>query len=96
MTFSLFLTSQHYSLPKGPPGQEFYVKWKGRSFLHCSWVSEQVVQKAISSLQAALTAGLKQRLSKFWRDHQAGSGLAGADEGGEEGAGAEAGCTGCM
>ena len=74
-------------LPQGPPGQEFYVKWRGRSYLHCSWVPEQAVQNTVSVLQAATTAGLRQRVSKFWRERQAGGGLAGADEDGEEGEG---------
>ena len=42
--------------------REYYVKWKSKSFLHCSWVSEEDLEGAYK-----LLPGLKQRVQRFWK-----------------------------
>ena len=42
--------------------KEYFVKWKGKSFLHCSWVRHDDVVKV-----ARLSAGLNMRLKNYQR-----------------------------
>eukprot|EP00192_Tetraselmis_astigmatica_P001503 CAMPEP_0117687286 /NCGR_PEP_ID=MMETSP0804-20121206/23042_1 /TAXON_ID=1074897 /ORGANISM="Tetraselmis astigmatica, Strain CCMP880" /LENGTH=1720 /DNA_ID=CAMNT_0005499315 /DNA_START=24 /DNA_END=5186 /DNA_ORIENTATION=- len=44
-------------------GKEYYVKWKGRSYLHCSWVEQSQLDAAAHHFP-----GLKQRIRMF--DHK--------------------------
>ena len=45
--------------------EELHVKWKGRSHIHCSWLSSSRVQDAY-----VLVPGLKQKVQKFWATRQ--------------------------
>ncbi len=33
-------------------GRQYHVKWKGRSYLHCSWVDESDLNRAMAAFKA--------------------------------------------
>jgi hypothetical protein len=77
---------QQRSKANGKQPREFYVKWKDRSYLHCSWVAEDIVNRACAVRVVGQANPVVARLRKFWRDQAsaAASGeLAEAEEAGE-------------
>eukprot|EP00798_Chlamydomonas_sp_ICE-L_P016469 gene16469-22691_t len=48
-------------------GEELHIKWKNKSYIHCSWVSADLVRQA-----AEMVPGLKPRLTKFYRSREFG------------------------
>jgi hypothetical protein len=68
---------QPSSAPQG--GTEYFVKFKGRSYLHCEWVSEASFDAAAKQFPA-----LKTRLRKFHTLQQQGGPLPEQAEPGEE------------
>jgi hypothetical protein len=70
----------------GKPPREFFVKWKDRSYLHCSWVPEEVMNRACNVRVIGQAHPVVARLRRFWREQAAAaeSGeLAEAEESGE-------------
>eukprot|EP00775_Hariotina_reticulata_P005695 gene5695-5933_t len=51
--------------------QEFYVKFKDRSYLHAAWISQQVLEKAANIRVVGQANPVATKLKRFWRDHAA-------------------------
>jgi hypothetical protein len=62
---------QQHSKANGKQPREFFVKWKDRSYLHCSWVSEEIVNRACAVRVVGQANPVVARLRKFWRDQAA-------------------------
>ncbi|GFR51658.1 hypothetical protein Agub_g14093, partial [Astrephomene gubernaculifera] len=45
-----------------PPRREYYVKWKGESYLHCSWEPEEEMGKMHKMFPA-----IKAKIQRFWK-----------------------------
>lgn len=56
---------QQQQQDEGP--NEFYVKWKDRSYMHCRWVSNEVMQRAAGIKHIGAANPVSMRLRKFWR-----------------------------
>lgn len=52
----------------GKPAREFFVKWKDRAYLHCSWVSEDVMNRGCAVRVVGQANPVVARLRKFWRE----------------------------
>jgi hypothetical protein len=50
---------------EGP--NEFFIKWKEHSFIHCSWISNEVMQRAANIKHIGAANPVATRLRKFWR-----------------------------
>jgi hypothetical protein len=50
--------------------REFHVKWKGKSYMHCSWVSEEALQHAFKAFKGPLAQAVQQKLRKFLGSQQ--------------------------
>jgi hypothetical protein len=77
---------QQRSKAAGKPPREFFVKWKDRSYLHCSWVPEEIMTRACNVRVIGQANPVVARLRRFWREQAAAaeSGeLAEAEESGE-------------
>jgi hypothetical protein len=77
---------QQRSHPGGKPAREFFVKWKDRSYLHCSWVPEEIMTRGCNVRVIGQANPIVARLRRFWREQAAAaeSGeLAEAEESGE-------------
>lgn len=48
--------------------QEFYVKWRGRSYIHCSWIPEAAMNAAAAVRVIGQPNPVATRLRKFWRE----------------------------
>ncbi|CAM6088601.1 unnamed protein product [Calypogeia fissa] len=55
--------------------KQYLVKWKGRSYLHCSWVKQEDLDKAMKTF-----SGIKMKLSQFQRQLEAAKKLSTSDE----------------
>lgn len=51
--------------------QEFYVKWKDRSYIHCSWVPEAVMTAAAAWKVIGQANPVAARLRKFYQQQSA-------------------------
>ncbi|KAG2429992.1 hypothetical protein HYH02_013820, partial [Chlamydomonas schloesseri] len=72
----------HHHAGGGPLRREFYVKWKGESYIHCTWEPEADIAKMYKMFPA-----IKQKVQRFWRSREAGGLLGGGGGGGAGGAG---------
>ncbi|GAX74493.1 hypothetical protein CEUSTIGMA_g1942.t1 [Chlamydomonas eustigma] len=59
--------------------REFYVKWKGKSHMHCSWVSEEALQSALKVFKGPLAQAVQQKLRKFLSSQSSSYGIDDAD-----------------
>jgi len=55
---------------QGEQPNEFFVKWKNRSYMHCCWVSNEVMQRAAGIRVIGIANPVATRLRKFWREQQ--------------------------
>jgi hypothetical protein len=46
---------------------EFFVKWKESSYLHCAWVSNEVMQRAATIKHVGMANPVMMRLRRFWQ-----------------------------
>lgn len=46
---------------------EFFVKWKDRSYLHCCWIANETMQRAAGIKFVGVANPVATRLRKFWR-----------------------------
>lgn len=51
--------------------QEFYIKFKDRSYLHAAWISQQVLDRAANIRVVGQANPVATRLKRFWRDRAA-------------------------
>jgi hypothetical protein len=49
------------------PANEFFVKWKERSYIHCAWISNEVMQRSAGIKHIGAANPVSVRLRKFWR-----------------------------
>lgn len=47
---------------------EFFIKWKERSYIHCCWVSNEVMQRAAGIKHIGAANPVSMRLRRFWRE----------------------------
>jgi hypothetical protein len=64
--------------------REYYIKWRGKSYLHCSWVREADIESV-----GRMFAHLRAKVRKFFQEQDEGEGAGEQDE--DEGAGREGG-----
>jgi hypothetical protein len=52
---------------EGEGPNEFFVKWKDRSYLHCCWIPNETMQRAAAAKFVGVANPVATRLRKFWR-----------------------------
>ena len=55
----------------GKVHREYFVKWKGMSYMHCSWVRDEVVQRAYKIYGTSRGSVVRQRFRKFMQERGA-------------------------
>lgn len=59
--------SQQQQQEEKEGSNEFFVKWKDRSYLHCCWIANETMQRAAAIKFVGVANPVATRLRKFWR-----------------------------